>query len=112
MNRNHDLPTERSVDPVDDFLLRAAAVSPPTLPSASQIWWRHEVLERLAEEDRLARKAARPAQWGAATGLATALLGVLFLGNVPLASSLTLMIAGSATLIAVGLGVTLVRSTR
>jgi hypothetical protein len=61
MNRFEDPET----DPVADWLHRIAEAEdpPPNLPTAGQIWWRAQILERLEEEDARARRAARPAVW-------------------------------------------------
>jgi hypothetical protein len=56
---------ESETDPVAAWLHRLAASEDPpaSLPTAGQIWWRSQILERLEEEDARARRAARPAEW-------------------------------------------------
>ena len=53
----------------------STAPSPTTLPSASQIWWRHQLARRFQRREAAARQLNRRLAWAEAGGAATLLLG-------------------------------------
>ena len=83
---------EPETDAVAGWLHRIAESEdpPPSLPTAGQIWWRSQILQRLEEEDAQARRAARPAAW------CLGLVGAL---------ALALMLSALSMLLAPGTGV-------
>jgi len=91
-------PTDEHEEMEVGRLLRelAAETEPALLPTASQLWWKAEILLRLEERQEAGERAARPAIWGQAAGLLTAGLGLAF-------GSTTLLTAGPSVLLAVGL---------
>ncbi len=48
------------------------------LPSASQLWWKAQILRKLAVRDELAERATRPARWSQWAGLGLACLMLAF----------------------------------
>ena len=62
---------------VASFLNEAAAIEPPSLPSAGRLWWRAEILERLDAEQRRAARAARPVRWATALAMVAAVVAVV-----------------------------------
>lgn len=79
--RNKDRAEEADVA---RWLRRAALQEPPEshgrrLPSASQLWWKAQIIRRLVERDRLAEQATRPARWSQWAGLGLVCLLLTFL---------------------------------
>ena len=66
-------------DDLRERLLALAAETRPShpLPAAGTLWWKAEILRRLAAEEKEAARARRPAVWGQAAGLAVGAATIL-----------------------------------
>ncbi len=56
----------------------ARETTPGPLASASQLWWRAEIIRKLVAKEHLAEKATRPLRWSQWAGLALTCLVLSF----------------------------------
>lgn len=54
----------------------AAEERPPRLPTAAQVWWRAQIVSRLAGREAEIERATRPLAWGLGIGALAAFLGI------------------------------------
>jgi hypothetical protein len=92
-------------DPLREQLSTLAAETRPPhpLPAAGTLWWKAEILRRLAAEEKEAARARRPAVWGQAAGLAVGAAAVTLFLALRFAGPLLPLVALFASAQAAGL---------